>query len=556
MKVKALTRSQASTTRASRHDLRPTHRNLDPAAHPMARAREYTRAVTAAKLDRMFAQPFVGELAGGHADAVTCLALSRTGLCPAASGAADGTVRVWDLATRRRVASLAAHARGVSGLAFDHGVGGRFYSCGEEGTVKAWSAFPRAPDPASEGESDDGGGKPRARRGRGAEEAAAAAGAGHGPHGTYRLPTSRSDTHGAVAFHSIDHHWSRPQFATASSDAAVHLWDPEKSTPVATFDRLWGGDDTVTTVRYNPAERDLLAHCSNDRGVGLHDTRAASALQKTVLSMKSNCLEWNPMEPYMFVVGNEDHNAYAFDMRKLHRPTGIYRGHVGAVMSVAWSPTGTEVSRRAGIRRSRPLASPLTAPRRPAPVPVRHGELRPVGALLLRAEGGGRRRARRVPRHRRGAGRLPRQADAARLLRGVHGRPQVRPVGERRHQPPPVEGAGLRAGGPARRAGGGRAAVPPGADAEVRAPAGGAADRAGAAPAQADQEADAGGAGAEGEAPAEGRERGEALQAGDEEVHGRQGRRRRQDGRLRRPFRRARVDAVKCDPQSTVQIAV
>ena len=58
--------------------------------------------------------------------------------------------------------------------------------------------------------------------------------------------------------------------------------------------------------------------------------------------MKANCLEWNPMEPYVFAVGNEDHNAYVFDMRKMHRPTGIYRGHVGAVMSLSWSPTGTE----------------------------------------------------------------------------------------------------------------------------------------------------------------------------------------------------------------------
>ena len=44
----------------------------------------------------------------------------------------------------------------------------------------------------------------------------------------------------------------------------------------------------------------------------------------------------------MFVVGNEDHNAYAFDMRKLDRPAGMYKGHVGAVMSIGWSPTGTE----------------------------------------------------------------------------------------------------------------------------------------------------------------------------------------------------------------------
>eukprot|EP00985_Skeletonema_marinoi_P030963 scaffold35064_cov71-Skeletonema_marinoi.AAC.1 len=66
MKVKALARPQSTTSRSSLHDLRPTHKNLNPQSHPQARAREYTRAVTAAKLDRMFASPFVGELKGGH----------------------------------------------------------------------------------------------------------------------------------------------------------------------------------------------------------------------------------------------------------------------------------------------------------------------------------------------------------------------------------------------------------------------------------------------------------------------------------------------------------
>mmetsp|Transcript_4120 Transcript_4120/g.9357 ORF Transcript_4120/g.9357 Transcript_4120/m.9357 type:complete len:219 (-) Transcript_4120:29-685(-) len=48
------------------------------------------------------------------------------------------------------------------------------------------------------------------------------------------------------------------------------------------------------------------------------------------------------MEPYMFAVGNEDYNAFTFNMRKLHRPTGVHKGHVGAVTSVSWSPTGME----------------------------------------------------------------------------------------------------------------------------------------------------------------------------------------------------------------------
>lgn len=346
MKVKALARPQSTTTRSSLHDLRPTHKNLNPQSHPQARAREYTRAVTAAKLDRMFAQPFLGELKGGHVDAVSTLAICRTNLCPVVSGGVDGTVRIWDLQNRRMVTSLdGAHSRNVSGIVFGNGIDGNFFSCGEEGIIKAWSIYPQGQyitADVDDSDDEDMDKKPRANRGnlkssQGSDDTESP----YGPLNIYRLPSSRSNSF-ANAFHSIDHHWSESQFATASSDAAVHLWDPERTTPITTFNNLWGSDDTVTTIRYNPAERDLIAHCSNDRGIGLHDTRTASALQKTIMGMKCNCLEWNPMEPYVFVVGNEDYNAYTFDMRKLSRPTTMFKGHVGAVMSVGWSPTGTE----------------------------------------------------------------------------------------------------------------------------------------------------------------------------------------------------------------------
>jgi WD repeat and SOF domain-containing protein 1 len=58
--------------------------------------------------------------------------------------------------------------------------------------------------------------------------------------------------------------------------------------------------------------------------------------------MRSNALEWNPMEPMNFCVGNEDYNAYTFDMRKLDEPLRIFKGHQSAVMSVSWAPTGRE----------------------------------------------------------------------------------------------------------------------------------------------------------------------------------------------------------------------
>ena len=278
-------------------------------------------------------------------DGVNVIAICRTNLLPMISGGVDGTVRIWDLQSRSMVKNLEAHTRCVSGVVF--GQDGMFYSCGEEGLIKAWSCVPRKNgDDEEESSEEDVEGyvpKPSGKTGNWKrssddnhdEESP------YGPLNTYRLPSTRS-SHNSVAFHSIDHHWTISQFATASSDSAVHLWDPNRFSPISSFTNLWGSDDTVTTVRYNPAESNLLAHCSNDRGIGLHDTRMGSALAKTILSMKSNCLEWNPMEPYMFVVGNEDYNAYTFDMRKLKRPTGIYKGHVGAVMSVSWSPTGTE----------------------------------------------------------------------------------------------------------------------------------------------------------------------------------------------------------------------
>lgn len=300
MKVKALSRSIASTERECSGDVRRQFRNLDATSHPMQRAREYQRAVIGAKLDRMFAKPLIGSLGDGHMDGITASAVSRRALAPFVSASADGQVRLWDLASRSKVAELNAHTRVVTGVTFDvEGQG--FYSCSDDGFIRLWSVQQQA----------DG---------------------GHGPLETWRT---------SGCFKSIDHHWHEPQFATAS-DSCVQIWSPERSASIQTHSDLWGANDTVNVVRYNPAERNLLAHCSADRGIGLHDIRTGTALKKVLLQMRSNCLEWNPLEPMNFVVGNEDYQAYSFDMRKLDRPTRIYKGHQGAIMGISWSPTGRE----------------------------------------------------------------------------------------------------------------------------------------------------------------------------------------------------------------------
>lgn len=72
-------------------DPTPTSRNLDPLMHPFARARERTRALNAAKMDRMFSKPFIASLEG-HVDAVECLVRKQDTLTMVASGSWDGGV--------------------------------------------------------------------------------------------------------------------------------------------------------------------------------------------------------------------------------------------------------------------------------------------------------------------------------------------------------------------------------------------------------------------------------------------------------------------------------
>jgi len=98
----------------------------------------------------------------------------------------------------------------------------------------------------------------------------------------------------------------------------------------------------MTSVRFNPAEACLLAATGADRGVYLYDLRAAVPMRKFMLAMKSNKLTWNPMEPMNFVLANEDHNLYSFDMRKLDKAMMVHKDHVSAVMDIAFSPTGRE----------------------------------------------------------------------------------------------------------------------------------------------------------------------------------------------------------------------
>ena len=300
MKIKTISRSEEAATRATKLDVVKQQKNPDPKLHPFEKAREYSRALTAVKLERMFANPFMGALSE-HSDGVYCSATSPTSLVAYLSGAGDGEVILWDLAAQRKVWSVFAHTGSVRGLVVS-GDGESFFSCGNDRSIRRWRMTSQEAELVEEPML----GKRLREGGRASSSsAAAAASAATEPVSVWT---------GKRGFSGIDHELRSPRFATSSS--VVDVWDYNHSEPVHSYE--WGAD-SVTSVKFNPSEVGLLASTGADRSIVLYDMRSDSALRKVTLATRSNALAWNPREPLNFSVAGEDSNVYTFDMRKLDR---------------------------------------------------------------------------------------------------------------------------------------------------------------------------------------------------------------------------------------------
>jgi WD repeat and SOF domain-containing protein 1 len=267
--------------------------------HPFERAREYTRALNATKVERMFAQPFLASLEPGHVDGVYSFAKDPESLDHFASGSGDGIVKVWNLTSREELWQSQAHENLVKGMCWTRDK--KLITCGSDRTIKLF-------DP-------------------------------------YNTPSKSQPTAswlGQHAFTSVSHHRNIPSFAAASSQISIYDVTRASGTPVQTLQ--WPtAIDTINAVAFNQTETSILASCATDRSVILYDLRTNSPLRRNVLHFASNAISWNPMEAFNFAVANEDHNVYIFDMRNMKRALNVLKGHVAAVMSVEFSPTGEEL---------------------------------------------------------------------------------------------------------------------------------------------------------------------------------------------------------------------
>mmetsp|Transcript_3709 Transcript_3709/g.10168 ORF Transcript_3709/g.10168 Transcript_3709/m.10168 type:complete len:462 (+) Transcript_3709:135-1520(+) len=312
MKVKCISRDQEVQTRERSSDVRKLHKNVDPVLHPLEQPREYVRALNAVKLNRMFAKPFLCAMQG-HRDGVYSIARHPTSLTTLVSGAGDGEIRIWNVASQTCASHAVVHSGIVRGLCFSPN-GDSVLTCSSDKTVKRWM-LSTLQDVGTEDLSSSS---------RGQQEAAKAKAIFLGQH----------------AFLGVDHVRGKGEVGSfVTCGAAVEVWDYHRSDPISTI--TWG-TATTTSVACNPVETNVFASVGTDRNICLYDTRGQTAIRKVILKMKSNQISWNPMEAFNFTVANEDSKCYTFDIRKLSVARNIHKGHVDAVISLDYSPTGRE----------------------------------------------------------------------------------------------------------------------------------------------------------------------------------------------------------------------
>ena len=247
----------------------------------------------------MFAAPFVAQLGRGHVDGVYTMAKDPVSLERFASGSGDGVVKVWDLTSKDEIWSTQAHDGIVKGMCWTKER--RLISCSSDKNVKIFDPY--------------------------------ATPANNNPIAIYM---------GQTPFTAVSHHRHLPSVAASSSQ--ISIYDLSRSSSIPSQTLHWPtSTDTINAISFNQTETSILASCAMDRSIILYDLRTSSPTSKTVLSLASNAIAWNPMEAFNFVVANEDHNLYMFDMRKMDRALNVFKDHVAAAMDVEFSPTGEEI---------------------------------------------------------------------------------------------------------------------------------------------------------------------------------------------------------------------
>jgi Novel STAND NTPase 1/WD domain, G-beta repeat len=228
--------------------------------------------------------------------AVTSIAFTPHGQI-LATGNADGTVRLWDLASRRQITALTGPAGAVTSVAFSpHG---QILATGNaDGTVRLWDLASR------------------------------------------RQITALTRPAGAVTSAAFSPHGQT--LATGNADGTVRLWDVAAHRQITALTRPAGA---VTSVAFSPDDATLASGGADGIWLWAPATNpcacgppAASHLVLAGPTGTVNAVAFSP-DGTTLATGSTDGTARLWDVAT-HRQITTLTGPTGAVNSVAFSPDG------------------------------------------------------------------------------------------------------------------------------------------------------------------------------------------------------------------------
>ena len=272
----------------------------------------------------------------GHTDVVRSVSFSPDG-ATLASGAGDGTVKLWDVATGEPIATLEGHTDAVWSVSFSPD-GATLASGSYDGTVKLWDVATHTTIATLEG---------HAARGVSSvlfspDGATLAAGIWDGTVKLWDVATHTTiatlEGH-ADAVYSVSFSSGGATLASGSWDGTVKLWDVATHTTIATLE---GHADAVYSVLFS-SDGATLASGSYDGTVKLWDV-ATGEIIATLEGHADwvNSVSFSP-DGATLASGSWDDTIRLWDVATGDRIATL-EGHADDVNSVSFSPDGTTLA--------------------------------------------------------------------------------------------------------------------------------------------------------------------------------------------------------------------